>query len=409
MDNSNTIKSPEISQKLNPRKMAIGAAIRNIVMKFFEKEREWQENNNELFKRGDDANKFQERFKTPLINLFKSGYIDNIPETGLESILAIYRRILEISDRDFPRALELLDKYFYPKFANKSDREIYGQKHKEIYEDVITDIVNWVEQVKGHELYTIVSGMFGGKSTLAFEAIAQLENKGYKVFKCVGLPQQKLMSRNHPEKIECKGVTRETLNTSYSIGKDSEGNEIWSKSIKDQLIDFAKHNPYGLIYLDEFSFMEEDVLDEFIAFAKQLDLKVLQTGLSHDALNRPLKPASKYFNLRNSNKIYQCRSFVKNDNGKMVGKRTMRFFKLENSQYLPDFGACRHIVLEGQTPSIVYYPVREEDHPAEILEDSQELDSVWNIEFTAEAQNAFTERLIADDLQTAANLEEKFL
>lgn len=366
----------------------------------------WEDENPEIFQ-NKDREILKSEFKQPLLKLKESKFLDKIPMEGYDSIMALYIKIMGTAQTSFPRAYELLNKFFYPKFADDQDKELYGKQHLEVYQPEIENIVNWARSVKGYQVYTIESGMFGGKSTLSFEAIKRLEAEGIKVFTCVGLPQEELMSRNHPEKMKCRRVTETSLNNPY---EDAEGN--LKPSIKDQMTEFAKENPNGVVYLDEFSFMAESVHEDFRAHVENLGLKLLQTGLSHDALNRPLSLATRYFKYGVSDRTFQCRSFVKNDNGAMVGTRTMRFFILENGQPMPDFAACGGIIIEGATPSILYYPVGEGDHVANVLVNHPALGRAQAVPFYGDKQKHqenFTNVIFVHDRDVAVMKEEEML
>lgn len=317
----------------------------------------------------------EEKLIDPIQNLIKNREILEImPQVQLDAIAALYEEIGNIAQEDPKRAKLTFEILFYPEFATTEDKTTWGEMHLKMYREKARDLVYSPEGSISIQQIAIISGMFGGKSTLAFEIIDLLEKEGFEI-QIFNTIKPDTASRNHST-LTCQQLTKEAMD------------EYMRKISED------KDNPKKrAVYIDEFSFTnigEETIADftNFLNFLKENDVYVILTGLEHysTGMEIPLVKALKELEIIPT--WVEARSFVKQvDPSNPTGNRTIRYFKI-GKFYYPDFGGLEPIVVENPLdPSVRYAPIPDWLHMAILLYGMDILERVFGSSFGLEQEN----------------------
>lgn len=318
----------------------------------------------------------KKRLDEPIQNLINNSEILEImPQVQLDAIASLYEEIGNIAKEDADRAKLTFEILFYPEFATTEDKTSWGEMHLKMYREKAYELVYAGEDEIKIQQIAIISGMFGGKSTLAFEIIKLLEKEGFDI-QIYNTIKNGTASRNGHES-NCAQLTQEEIDNYKNKLEEEIENGISKKRA---------------VYIDEFSFagIGEESLIDFIGFLKRNDVYVILTGLEHysTGMQIPLVKALKELEIIPN--WVEVKSFVKQvDPSNPTGNRTIRYFKIGKCYY-PDFGGLEPIVVENPLdPSVRYAPIPDWLHMAILLYGMDVLDRVFGSGSGLE-QEAFT-------------------
>lgn len=247
-----------------------------------------------------------------------------------------YGEILFRNDLDVPK--EKLDFYTSMHF------EIYNQKADEIFRNLPSSLV-------------LSSGMFGGKTTLSFLLCDKFLSKGKKVEMLIA----DVMGENYITARSYKGCQKKPAKR---FGKLTNYVEI----IKE-----LEKSDTDVVFLDEFSFLDVEIVEDLQKMCSKNNKNLILTGLSRSYLGEPL-PAFKEDSkiLENSN-VEQCFSFVTGFcEREPLGTSTVRYVNIFGNWVL-DFGLLPLVVSKEKTNVVRYAPAMYEHTAVSILSDKREL------------------------------------
>jgi hypothetical protein len=239
--------------------------------------------------------------------------------------------------------------------------------HQKIYEKQAEEIAEKI--INGEMDVTVIgSGMYGGKTTLAFYILDILKQKGF----------------------ETKIYIAEDMNEDTTTGRSYPGPEKVRKAIRygsttKELILPTSEN--SIVMLDEFSFLPnlEDV-KRFVDKCREKNIKVILLGLDSNYLGEELKAFTKLEETVGEHSLIRCKSFVPrtDTDDKPTGTKTIRFLKV-GDYWIRDFGVLDLVVSKELEKFICYCTATEaeasinilkhlRDHVEYILHPSKELE-----------------------------------
>ncbi len=238
--------------------------------------------------------------------------------------------------------------------------EHFRQTHGSIYHEQAQEITSNISQFS-----VIYSGMFGGKTTLAFEIEDSLEKKGLKVFNAIA---------------ECMGEPYVTAR-SYLHGSTRReafrfGGENYQEQIK-QLI----NNNSDYIFLDEFSFIiPTNPVLELIEACQKVNKGLLLTGLDTNFLGDAFPIFQENSPILTSPKIqkHSCKSFVSGICEEVPqGTNSIRYAYVDTGngckRWMYDLGIYSLVVSKEHSHIVHYIPAMKEHSAKYLLENNPEL------------------------------------
>lgn len=217
----------------------------------------------------------------------------------------------------------------------------YRAKHAEIYS---TEADSWIDEMP--QITVIRSGMFGGKTTLAFNLEDRLKAQGQKVTNLIAF------------------VMGEDYVTGRSYSDDPNKNRRSALKFGDtqttaQMMKALMNSDSDYFVLDEFSFLPDtQVIEDLIQACLRHDKGLILTGLDTNYLGHPLAPfqadgvLSKFPNIK---RLY-CKSFVPGICDDIPqGTNTIRYAYI-NGQWILDIGVYPTVVSKEHSEIVKYAP-----------------------------------------------------
>lgn len=220
----------------------------------------------------------------------------------------------------------------------------YKAKHAEIYS---AEATSWIDEKP--QITVIQSGMFGGKTTLAFNLEDHLKAQGQKVTNLIAF------------------VMGEDYVTGRSYSDDPNKNRRSAIKFGDsqttaQIIKTLMNSDSDYFVLDEFSFLPDtQVIENLIQACLKHDKGLILTGLDTNYLGHPLAPfqADGVLNEFPNIKRLYCKSFVPGICDDIPqGTNTIRYAYV-NEQWILDIGIYPTVVSKEHSKVVKYAPAME--------------------------------------------------
>ncbi len=231
-------------------------------------------------------------------------------------------------------------------------RDYYIKKHLEIYskqaERIVQDLPSSV---------VLSSGMFGGKTTLSFLILDELVKQGKKTELLIA----DLVGENY--------ITAR----SYKDGRKSDAVRFGKVVGYEEKIEFLKESDVDVLLLDEFAFLDLDVVIELQEMCFQKGKNLILTGLNANYLGQVLPAFSENSPIIKNSRIEECYSFVPGFcDEKPLGTSTIRYVNLGGSWIL-DVGLLPLVVSKELTHVVKYAPAMKEHTAAHIFQNYPDL------------------------------------
>lgn len=228
----------------------------------------------------------------------------------------------------------------------------YAQKHFEIYSERAKALIENLPSS-----LVLSSGMFGGKTTFAFLLDDYLKEKGCRTEMLIAdvMGEDYITARSYL-KNQKRSATRFGLDTDYQ-----------------KTIENLKNSDIEVIFLDEFSFLDTNVVEDLQEMCFEEDRKLILTGLNCNYLGEELPAFRQDSTILNNSLVEKCFSFVPNlCEDKPVGSNTIRYVKISN-QWVLDAGLLPIVVSKENSHVVHYGSALYQQTPKGILEDSPEI------------------------------------
>lgn len=232
--------------------------------------------------------------------------------------------------------------------------EYYTQRHAEIYKESAHEVS------KRQPQFTIVqSGMYGGKSTWAFYYQDMLDEKNIKTQNLIAdvMGEDFVTSRSYTDGLNQRKAIRFGKLTNYF----------------QQLNAFAQSN-IDVFFLDEFSFLNLDIVLALKEMCDTTGKGLVLTGLDSTYLGNPLPAFDKSSPLMKNNHIERitCKSFVPGISDEIpLGTNTIRYANI-GGNWIYDIGLLPTVVSKEHTHIVKYAPATSEQVATNVLKNSPE-------------------------------------
>jgi thymidine kinase len=230
----------------------------------------------------------------------------------------------------------------FPPYPENAEIPIdkYSAIHRQIHKQLSKDIVN-----SDWEVLVLESGMFGGKSSLGFDILKRLKERGYStgLFISAVMGEDFVTARSYPDGEQIRKAVR--------YGKDAEEKDF--KKIPLPPKEYYIHNEQGklvkihnekrVVLLDEFSFADEESLHKYMQKCHKEHVKVILTGLNTNYLGDTLEPFKHLDRIigKAKYKRVECKSFVPGiDNDEPTGTKTVRYLNI-GGRWILDLGISK--------------------------------------------------------------------
>jgi thymidine kinase len=252
--------------------------------------------------------------------------------SGIDSIIddvnkAINAYETKSDSKAFDRCFETL---FNPKVLNEEEVSKCRVEHGRIYSEMAVNIAERMHQ-QNIPNYILESGMYAGKSTLAFKITEELRKRyGYNVFRIVPF----FMKENF---VEVRGEEGQNGQKSHRAYADMIHPSDWEGKVNDIIKQCNGAN--GVVHFDEYSWMDPAIIDQIVQKLNSHGIKVILAGLDSDYLGNPAPgykfAVQNYYSPELNNKD-QCKSFDgTHDFSKAEapqGTMTARYLRLKHSK-----------------------------------------------------------------------------
>jgi thymidine kinase len=296
-------------------------------------------------------------------------------EPQISSAIEIIEQTFGEQPDEIREAYEIAEKQGIPLMIDSStleisqeQRDIFSQKHIEIYTPLAEEIAAKIASGEKLTNYIFESGMFGGKTSFVFLILETLEHKyGIKHITCIN---------------QCMEEYDEDYVTARSLDKVEHAEYYGSPERNEKILQIITDNNLKVVFLDECSFRFGEQLEQdrvFIEECNSLGATVILTGLNKDFRGLPLE----FFTESNQKLLdscfrYQCKAFVPGKDTEIPnGTHTTRYL-LINDVLIPDLGVYPLVVSKedkqpnGQ-PVTIYAATTEDYTMAAILRDHPQL------------------------------------
>lgn len=289
---------------------------------------------------------------SPLSNFRNSSLFPYFNDLSKQGIASLIQTGLENGNID-----EVMEVVFHPSEPSQERLEVYKRRHREMYEKrsfAVADILD-----SDSDIVILRSGMYGGKSTLATETLKRLGERGY------------------TNSVIIAGVLGDDFTTARCYDGDEgilEAQMVLPdtiENIKAQLLSDRGENERHVVYFDEFSFVEEGLVQEIVDFCSVQNIKLIMAGLDTDYLGRELPTMSRFCEGDRTH-IEYCRSFTIHqgdyESEDPIGSHTARYVRLPEGGYVIDV-ASFPLAVSKEKPFILYIPVALRHHMRGVLSD----------------------------------------
>lgn len=241
-----------------------------------------------------------------------------------------------------------------------SKLENFRQAHGAMYHKQAQEIASNISQFG-----VIYSGMFGGKTTLAFEIEDALQEKGLKVFNAIA---------------ECMGESYVTARSYLHGDTQRKAFRFGGENYLEQIKQLMKKN-CDYIFLDEFSFIiPTDPVLELIEACKKANKGLLLTGLDTNFLGDEFPIFQENSPILTNPKIqkHPCKSFVSGICEEVPqGTNSIRYAYVDTGngckRWMYDLGIYPLVVSKEHSHIVHYIPAMEEHSARYLLRDNPEL------------------------------------
>jgi hypothetical protein len=293
---------------------------------------------------------------SPLCNFRNSRMFPYFNDLSKQGIAAMIQTGLEKGNIE-----EVMEVIFYPSEPSNERLEVYKARHREMYEIRSVDIADELEA--NSDIVILRSGMYGGKSTLATETLKRLEERGY------------------TNSVIIAGILGDDFTTARCYDGDDgvlEAEMVLKdtiESIKTNILSDKGDNENHVVYFDEFSFEDGNLVQEIVDFCGERNIKLIMAGLDTDYLGRELPTMTRFCQSEKTH-IEYCNSFTIHqddyENGDPIGSHTARYVRLPEGGYVLDV-ASFPLAVSKTEEFVLYIPVAFKHHMRGVLSGQDEL------------------------------------
>ncbi len=259
----------------------------------------------------------------------------------------------------------------------KEKRDYYIDRHLEIYSEQAERILSDFP-----ECLVLSSGMFGGKTTLSFLIIDELKKRDKKV------------------ELLIADVMGEDCITarSYKNGR-VRAMRFGELTNYAETLDFLSKSDVDVILLDEFAFLNMDVVCDLQEMCFENSKNLILTGLNTSYLGVPFPAFYENSPIMQKSKVEKCYSFVNGHcDDEPAGTSTIRYAKINNNWIL-DIGLLPLVVSKELVNIVTYAPGMPKHSAINIFQNNREiLENILNpTEEKLDNQKKLFDRLIVEN------------
>ncbi len=279
-----------------------------------------------------------EREEQNIFEILESNFADIDSET-LEAYSIVRQNHPEIlMVENFDVSKEKLD------FFTQRHFEIYNEQAEEIYKNLPKQLV-------------LSSGMFGGKTTLSFLLLERFLKEG----KQTALLIADVMGEDYITARSYKGCQQRPAHRFGSLTNYRETIDVLSNSVVD------------VVFLDEFSFLDINIVQELQKMCQEEGKNLVLTGLNASYLGQPLPAFCDDCSVLKNSLHQYCFSFVSGFCEEVPqGTNTIRYVKMDN-RWVLDIGLLPLVVSKENSHIVHYAPAMYCHTAVSMLEDFPEL------------------------------------
>lgn len=227
--------------------------------------------------------------------------------------------------------------------------EMYSKGHSKFYEAKLQELINTYEE---WDLLVMQSGMYGGKSSCAFELIDRLREEGVEtsLFISASMGEGFVTGRGF-------GKTGERRNAKKFGGFGITLSDELRRRVLVEVI--TTKTP--VICVDEYTFSNPDEITTLMNVAKAYGKKLILLGLDTNYLGDELPIfKTKYFQETLKNRrtqILDCYSYVNANNTESPpnGKGTIRYLRI-GDRWVLDLGIGELVISKENADLVLYFP-----------------------------------------------------
>lgn len=277
---------------------------------------------------------------------------------------------------------------------NEERIEKYKQHHTKEYRIAAKEYAATLSK-KGIRGICSFSSMNAGKSTLAEFICEELERDQYKIFRAIA-------------------PLGDSFTHSRVTGEKKEATQITNETIEDFFLEIIAHKGNKLLYFDELTFMNQELIDRTFAFCSDNNIPYIFIGLNKDAFGRTLPAVNHMTEHRLINDqvlSHECMSFtmsqsndeIFSENAMGNGTHTARYIVFPDGTQV--FDLALQLEISKSNKHIKYIPAAAKDHLYSYLSDDYKdvLERVPPVSSIEAYENL--EAKIVDHIQKGLQLE----
>ncbi len=249
------------------------------------------------------------------------------------------------------------------KIFKEKHLEIYSKKSKEILKELPNSLI-------------LSSSMFGGKTTLSFLILEELEKQGRKVDYFIAY------------------TVGENYITARSINKKKKAKKFGNEKSYKKFLSELKNT--DVVLLDEFSFLPNiQVVEELQSYCIEEKKHLILTGINANYLGVSLPIFKNNSKVLKKSKLIQCYSFVPNiSETEPLGSKSIRYVRIKD-KWIYDIGLLPLVVSKEYKSIVNYTPAIVEQTPLYVFRNKKNIfNSILNpSKKTLENQNKLFEKL----------------